>query len=232
MLTRRPASERGGGHHGWLDTRHTFSFADYRDPNWTRFGSLRVMNEDVIAPGKGFGMHPHRDMEILTCVLSGSLAHRDSLGFQETLRPGEWQHFSAGTGVFHSEFNPSEVDPVHLYQIWMLPREHGLTPRYAQKAFPESGYQDQWQLIASPQGESGSLAIEQEARLWMASFQKGNTVPFPAVTGRQQWLQAIKGRLTVGGVVLETGDGLAIEEETDVMLRIDDPSTVMLFDLQ
>ena len=155
MFTIRKAAERGHFDHGWLNTYHTFSFADYYDATWMGFRSLRVMNEDRVAAGSGFGMHGHRDMEIVTCVLSGALEHKDSLGHGEVLRPGELQHMTAGRGIRHSEFNPSATEPVHLYQIWLLPRESGLAPSYSQKAFPFERRAGAWQLVASPETITG-----------------------------------------------------------------------------
>src|SRR3954468_4378211 len=167
MFIIRKSADRGHFDHGWLDTYHTFSFADYYDPANMGFRSLRVMNEDRVAPGGGFGMHGHRDMEIVTCVLSGALEHKDSLGHGEVLRPGEFQHRTAGRGIRHSEFNPSASEPVHLYQIWLLPERAGLTPSYEQKAFAESEKRDRWRLVASPDGGDGSLTIRQDARLYL-----------------------------------------------------------------
>src|SRR5436190_17208179 len=169
MFNIRKSSDRGHFNHGWLDTYHTFSFGDYYDPAQMGFRSLRVMNEDRVAPGGGFGMHGHRDMEIVTLVLSGALEHKDSLGHGEALRPGELQHMTAGRGIRHSEFNPSATESVHLYQIWLLPRVAGLPPSYSQKAFDPAQRNGQWQLVASPDGADGSLRIEQEARIYLAT---------------------------------------------------------------
>src|SRR6266550_4570151 len=174
MFSIRKSSDRGHFDHGWLNTYHTFSFADYYDPAHMGFRSLRVINEDRVAPGAGFGMHGHRDMEIVTCVLSGALEHKDSLGHGEVLRPGEFQHMSAGRGIRHSEFNPSATEPVHLYQIWLLPRESGLEPSYAQKAFDPAHRTGRWQLVASPNGADGSLKIQQDARIYLANIAPPN----------------------------------------------------------
>src|SRR5438132_6609659 len=170
MIQVRNSNQRGHANHGWLDTYHTFSFADYHDEAHMGFRALRVINEDRVAPGEGFGMHGHRDMEILTCVLEGALEHRDNLGSGEVLRPGEWQRMSAGTGIEHSEFNPSPTEPVHLYQIWLLPDRKGLKPSYEQRAFPATEQQGRLRLIASPDAVDGSLAIHQDARVYAASL--------------------------------------------------------------
>ena len=176
MIRVRRASERGHFDHGWLDTYHTFSFSRYYDPRQMGFRSLRVINEDRVAPGRGFGTHPHEDMEIVTYVLDGALAHRDSLGTGSTIRPGELQRMTAGTGIMHSEFNPSETEPVHLYQIWLLPEREGLEPSYEQRAFPEEERHNRLRLVASPDGRDGSLTIRQDARLYLGSLDGGREV--------------------------------------------------------
>lgn len=173
MITKRPAQERGGGNHGWLDTRHTFSFSDYYDPEHMQFSVLRVINEDRVSPGKGFGTHSHRDMEIISYVLEGQLEHKDSLGHGAILRPGEFQRITAGTGIQHSEFNPSKSEGVHFYQIWLLPDKQGHMPGYEQKPFPESGRQGKLQLVASPDGRGGSLSIHQDAQIYLSSLKPG-----------------------------------------------------------
>ncbi len=170
MFRVRRAQERGHFNHGWLDTYHTFSFGDYHDPQHTHFRALRVMNEDRVKPGQGFGMHPHRDMEIVTYVLTGALEHKDSMGNGEVLRPGEFQRMSAGTGILHSEFNPSKTEPVHLYQIWLLPRRKGSTPSYEQRAFPEAEKQGRLRVVASPDGRDGSLTIGQDSSVFLSSL--------------------------------------------------------------
>src|SRR4051794_5286932 len=179
MIRIRRSSERGAANHGWLDTRYTFSFSDYYDPDHVQFRALRVMNEDRVAPGAGFPTHGHRDMEIITVVLEGAIAHRDSLGHGETLRPGEVQYMSAGTGIRHSEFNPSETEPVHLYQIWLLPDRAGHEPRYGQRRFDEAGRADRLQVVASPDGRDGSLAIRQDATVALADLDDGRSVDHP-----------------------------------------------------
>lgn len=231
MFTVRRAADRGHQQHGWLDTFHTFSFADYYDPQQISFRALRVMNEDRIAPGMGFGMHGHRDMEIVTYVLSGELQHQDSLGNGEVLRPGEFQRMSAGTGIRHSEFNPSSSEPVHLYQIWLLPRQEGLTPSYEQKQFPIAERQGKLRLVASPDGAEGSLHINQNARVYLATLAAGNRLEHPLEAGRHAWLQVLRGEIESGGQSLQTSDGLAVSDESQLAVVADGPAEVMLFDL-
>src|SRR6516164_2309739 len=231
MLQIRKANDRGHFNHGWLDTYHTFSFADYFDPAQMGFRALRVINEDRVAPGMGFGMHGHRDMEIVTVVLSGALEHRDSLGNGEVLRPGEVQRMTAGTGIRHSEFNPSPAEPVHLYQIWLLPERAGLAPGYEQKAFAESEKRDRWRLVASADGRDGSLTIRQDARLYLASLTGARELHHELARGRHAWLQVLRGSVTVNGAELAAGDGAAISEEANVTVRAADEAEVLLFDL-
>jgi redox-sensitive bicupin YhaK (pirin superfamily) len=231
MIRIRKAAERGHFDHGWLDTYHTFSFSGYYDPNHQGFRSLRVINEDRVAPGRGFDMHGHRDMEIVTIVLEGTLAHRDSLGSSGELRPGELQRMTAGTGIMHSEFNPSEVEPVHLYQIWLFPEQRGLVPSYDQKAFPESERRNQLRLVASPDGHDGSLVIRQNARLFLGSLNEGSTAAYPLASGRHAWLQVLRGRVELNGNAVVAGDGAAASDESTLSLRAIVPSEVLLFDL-
>ncbi len=231
MFTIRRGNERGHFNHGWLDTFHTFSFGDYFDPQHVQFGPLRVMNEDRIAPGQGFGMHGHRDMEIVTYVLSGSLAHRDSLGNGEVLAQGELQRMSAGTGIRHSEFNPSGSEPVHLYQIWLLPERPGLEPGYEQKPFLAADRHNDWQLVASPDAEAGSLAIRQDARLYLADLDPGTSLGREIATGRQVWLQVLRGEVEIAGHTLAAGDAAALTEEHALQLTATQAAEVMLFDL-
>ncbi len=228
MIKVRPASERGGGDHGWLKTRHSFSFADYHDPAHMGFRVLRVINEDHVAPGQGFGTHPHRDMEIVTWVLSGALQHRDSLGHGAVLRPGEAQRITAGTGIQHSEFNPSPDEHVHLYQIWLLPDRRGHAPGYAQKPFPAEGRAGRWQIIASPEGRDGSLTIQQDAVVLVADI-AGPPLAHTFGAGRHGWLQVLRGSVRAGGEALSAGDGLAISGEPT--LSVEGEGEVMLFDL-
>ncbi|MBX9790980.1 MAG: pirin family protein [Pirellulales bacterium] len=231
MIRIRKAAERGHANHGWLDTYHTFSFADYYDPAQMGFRALRVINEDRVAPGQGFGMHGHRDMEIVTYVLSGALEHQDSLGNGEVLRPGEFQRMSAGTGIRHSEFNPSASEPVHLYQIWLLPRENGIRPSYEQKAFTSEERQGRLRLVASPDAADDSLAIQQDARIYLATLAAGDAVEHALAPGRYGWLQVLRGSVTVNGTPADTSDGVAIGEERRVAIAADGPAEVMVFDL-
>ena len=229
MLQIRKANERGHFDHGWLDTYHTFSFANYYDPAHVGFRSLRVINEDHVAPGQGFGMHAHRDMEIVTLVLEGALEHRDSLGNGEVLRPGELQHMSAGTGIRHSEFNPSPTDPVHLYQIWLKPAQKGLTPSYEQKAFAPA--QDRLNLVASPDGRAGSLHVHQDAEIYLASLAVGAVAPHMLRSGGAAWLQVLRGDVTLNGQPLKAGDGVAVSDESALAIRADSAAEILLFDL-
>src|SRR5438034_6920657 len=231
MIRVRKAGERGHFDHGWLDAYHTFSFGDYYDPAHLGFRSLRVINDDRVQPGQGFGMHGHRDMEIVTYVLDGALAHRDSLGNGSLLRPGELQHMTAGTGVRHSEFNPSDEEGVHLYQIWLLPERKGLEPSYEQKAFTAEERQGTLRLVASPTGEHGSLTIRQDARLYLSTLQAGETVAHALKPGRHAWLQVLRGQVALHGHPLSTGDGAAVSEEEKLAIRGQDEAEVMLFDL-
>src|SRR5262245_49472160 len=231
MIRLRRASERGHFDHGWLDTHHTFSFSEYFDPAHTQFRSLRVMNEDRVAPGQGFGMHGHRDMEIVTIVLSGALEHRDSLGNGEVLRPGELQRMTAGRGIRHSEFNPAPTEPVHLYQIWLLPRTAGLTPSYEQKAFDPQERGGRWQLVASPSAESGSLTIQQDARILLANLAAGQELSYDIPAGRHAWLQVLRGSLAANGISLAESDAAALSDEPRLQLLATSPAEVMLFDL-
>jgi redox-sensitive bicupin YhaK (pirin superfamily) len=231
MFLLRRSAERGHFDHGWLNSYHTFSFADYYDAAQMGFQALRVINEDRIAPGEGFGMHGHRDMEIVTYVLSGALEHKDSLGHGEVLRPGEFQHMSAGAGIRHSEFNPSASEPVHLYQIWLRPRAAGLTPAYQQKSFDAAARQDQWQLVASPDAAAGSLPIEQDARIYLADLSAGSRLSRSLESGRHAWLQVLRGSGAIGEIQIAAGDGVAISEESELLLESRERIEVMLFDL-
>jgi quercetin 2,3-dioxygenase len=227
----RRAAERGHAKYDWLDTWHTFSFDTYYDPAYMGFRSLRVINEDRVQPGQGFGMHGHRDMEIITYVLEGALEHRDSLGTGSVLRPGEFQRMSAGTGIRHSEFNPSETERVHLYQIWLLPNQKGLTPSYEQKTFPEDERRGRLRLVASPDAQDGSLRIHQDARVYLATLEAGQAVRHELQPGRGAWLQVLRGAVDLNGQALGTSDGAAVSDATVLSLRAVEPSEVMLFDL-
>jgi redox-sensitive bicupin YhaK (pirin superfamily) len=231
MITIRPANERGHADHGWLDTYHTFSFSSYRDTRHMRFRALRVMNEDVVAPGQGFGTHPHDNMEIVTYVLSGALEHRDSMGNGEVLRPGEFQRMSAGTGITHSEFNPSASEPVHLYQIWLFPEQKGIEPSYEQKRFDESERHNRLRLVASPDAADGSLTIHTDARVYLASLDAGQQVTQQLAPGRHAWLQVLRGAVTLNGQPLATSDGAAVSEEITLAIAATEAAEVMLFDL-
>ncbi len=231
MIRIRKAAERGHFDHGWLDTYHTFSFGDYYDPAQMGFRALRVINDDRVEPGRGFGMHGHRDMEIITYVLDGALEHRDSLGNGAVLRPGELQHMTAGTGVRHSEFNPSDREAVHLYQIWLLPERRGLPPSYEQKAFPEAERRGALRLVASPAGEGGALTIRQDARIYLATLADGETVAHPLPPGRHAWLQVLRGQAALNGQSLAAGDGAAVSDEQRLEIRGQGAAEVMLFDL-
>lgn len=230
MMTMRRAGERGHANHGWLDTYFTFSFADYFDPRFTGFRSLRVINDDTVSPGAGFDTHPHRDMEILTVVLEGALEHKDSMGHGRVIRPGEVQYMAAGTGILHSEFNPSATDPVHLLQIWILPEKKGLKPAYAEKSFKQAPA-GRLNLVASKSGRDGSIAINQEADLFIAKFSGGEKVTHALKADRHAWLHVAQGELTVNGQALTTGDGVAISQETELKLAAAKPAEALLFDL-
>ncbi len=231
MVRVRKSHERGHANHGWLDTYHTFSFSTYQDPEHMQFRSLRVMNEDVVAPGQGFGTHPHQDMEIVTYVLEGALEHKDSMGNGEVLRPGEFQRMSAGTGITHSEFNPSDDEPVHLYQIWLFPERKGIEPSYEQKRFPEEERHNRLRLVASRDAAEGSLLIHQDARIFLTSIDAGRLVTHELDTGRHAWLQVLRGNVTLNGHDLNTSDGAAVSDETTLTVEATDNAEVMLFDL-
>jgi redox-sensitive bicupin YhaK (pirin superfamily) len=230
MIRVRKSADRGHFDHGWLDTSHTFSFADYYDPEHMGFRSLRVINEDRVRPGQGFGTHGHRDMEIVSYVLEGSLQHKDSLGHGAVLRPGEFQRITAGTGIMHSEFNPSRTEPVHFYQIWLLPEGRGLTPGYEQKAFAETERQGRLRLVASRDGRDGSLTIHQDADIFLASL-ADQGVSHELKPGRHAWVQVLRGKVDLGGVALGEGDGAAVSDEAALRLVADGRAEVMLFDL-
>lgn len=231
MVTIRKAEDRGHANHGWLNTYHTFSFSSYRDPAHVHFRSLRVMNEDFVAPGQGFGTHPHEDMEIVTYVLEGALEHKDSMGNGEVLRPGEFQRMSAGTGITHSEFNPSSTEPVHLYQIWLFPEQKGITPSYEQKRFADEERHNQLRLVASRDAAEGSLLIHQDARIYLSSLDNGQQVSHELSENRHAWLQILRGNVTLNGERLSTSDGAAVSDETHLTIEANDAAEIMLFDL-
>ncbi|PYQ51150.1 MAG: quercetin 2,3-dioxygenase [Acidobacteria bacterium] len=230
MIQIRKAEERGHFDHGWLDTYHTFSFADYYDPALMGFRALRVINEDRVEPGRGFGTHSHRDMEIVTYVLEGELEHRDSMGTGSVIRPGEVQRMSAGTGVLHSEVNPSRSKAVHLLQIWILPERHGIHPEYEQKTFPAEERNGRLRLVASQDGAEGSLTIHQDTKLFAGTLRNGESIRYDLRPGRYAWLQVARGSVDVNGQKLNAGDGAAIEDEKALTLEGQD-AEVLLFDL-
>lgn len=254
----RRSNERGYFDHGWLKSYHTFSFAEYRDPKHVHFRHLRVMNEDWVAPGQGFGEHPHRDMEIVTYVLQGQLEHRDSMGNGEVLRPGEFQRMSAGRGITHSEFNPSNSEPTHLYQIWLFPAEKGIEPSYEQRPFDQSGRQGRWQLVAAPApsnapgnqhpissatasataqtppvptNDTSPLAIHQDARIYLGDVVPGQALVCQLDPNRFAWLQVLRGNVVIDQEKLVAGDGLAISEASSLTIDSNDGAELMLFDL-
>ncbi len=231
MITIRPADERGHTNLGWLDSYHTFSFGDYRDPYHMGFSDLRVINEDRVKPGKGFGTHGHRDMEILSLVLEGALEHKDSMGTGSTIRPGDVQRMSAGTGVTHSEFNPSKDAPVHFLQIWILPERAGLRPEYEQKSFPEAERRGRLRLVASRDGREGSVTIHQNASVYVASLDAGLRVEHRPAAGRSAWVQVARGALKLNGKALKAGDGAALADEAEITIAALEPSELLLFDL-
>jgi len=231
MFTIRRSEDRGQVNHGWLDTYHTFSFASYRDPKHTRFRALRVMNEDRIAPGQGFGTHPHDNMEIVTYVLSGALEHRDSMGNGEVLRPGEFQRMSAGTGITHSEFNPSQDEPVHLYQIWLFPEKRGIEPSYEQKSFETADRHNRLRLVASRDAADGSLLIHQDARIFLTTLENAAQVRHELADSRHAWLQVLRGNVSANGHDLKAGDGAAVSDERRLAIQANEEAEVMLFDL-
>ncbi len=231
MITVRPSNQRGGGDYGWLKTRHTFSFSDYNDQKWMGFRSLRVINEDWVAPGGGFPTHPHRDMEIITYVLSGKLEHKDSLGTGSMILPGDGQKMSAGRGIRHSEANPSTKDAVHLLQIWILPDKQGHEPGYEQRAFPEAEKQGNFRLVASNDGAEGSVKINQDAKLFVTLLASGEEVTKALAAKRHAWVQVAKGDVELNGKKLQQGDGAAISDETKLTIKADNQAEVLLFDL-
>jgi hypothetical protein len=230
MIITRPAQERGHANHGWLDTYHTFSFANYYDENFMGFRSLRVINEDFVAPRTGFGTHPHRDMEIITYVLGGAVEHKDSMGTTAVIRPGEVQRMSAGTGVRHSEMNRFD-ETLHMLQIWILPAKQGLTPSYEQKAFPEKERQGRFRLVASSDGRDGSVTVHQDMSLNSTLLGKGEKAEYTLKPGRFAWIQMCRGSGTLNGVALKAGDGAAVAEEASVVLTANEPVEALLFDL-
>jgi len=232
MITIRPASERGRSNDiDWLDSRHTFSFAEYYDPRHMGFRALRVINDDRVAPSSGFGTHPHRDMEIISYVLEGALGHKDSMGNGSTIRPGEVQRMTAGTGVRHSEWNHSETEPVHFLQIWLLPEDKGLQPGYEQLAFEPHELRNNLRLVASRNGRNGSVTIHQDAELYATRLSAGKSVVHELAPGRHAWVHVARGNVTLNGNRLGTGDGAALSDEKRLELTGVDDSEVLVFDL-
>ncbi len=233
MMQIRKSDERGGANHGWLNTRHTFSFADYHDPKFMGFRSLRVINEDRVAPGQGFGMHGHRDMEILSYVVDGQLAHRDSMGHQETLGANEIQRMSAGTGIRHSEFNPSAAAPVHFFQIWIQPAATGTKPSYEQIRFDPADKKNRLKRLAGPSGGDSAARINQDAHVFVAELEKGADVAYDLAPQRAAWVHVVRGTVEINGKALGTGDAAAVSDEDRVSIQGvgDDPNEVLLFDV-
>jgi redox-sensitive bicupin YhaK (pirin superfamily) len=230
MITLRKANERGHAEHGWLDSYHTFSFGDHYDPQWMGYRSLRVINDDLVMPGMGFGTHPHQNMEIITYVLSGQLEHKDSMGNGRIIRPGEVQYMSAGSGVRHSEFNPSPSEAAHFLQIWIMPDAKGVQPRYAEKSLRDAA-PGQFNLVTSKAGRDGSIAIHQDADLWLAKLEAGQQVTQPLAASRHAWVHVAEGEIVLNGKTLAGGDAAAIDHETKLQLTANKPSQVLLFDM-
>jgi redox-sensitive bicupin YhaK (pirin superfamily) len=226
----RRANERGHAEHGWLDSYHSFSFADYYDPEWMGFRTLRVLNDDLVMPAMGFGTHPHRDMEIITYVLSGALQHKDSMGNGRIIRTGEVQYMAAGTGVQHSEFNPSKDEAVHFLQIWILPERKGLKPHYGEKSLADAP-KGRFNLVVSKAGREGSVAINQDADLYLARLEPGNEAAYALKPDRHAWVHVAEGEVKLNGVTLKAGDAAALSDEKRVELAANKPSQVLLFDL-
>lgn len=231
MIELRPNMERGQTDIEWLKSFHTFSFGDYHDRRHHNFGVLRVINEDWVAPGKGFDTHGHRDMEIITYVLEGSLRHKDSLGNGSIIKPGDIQRMTAGTGVLHSEFNPSGSDPVHLLQIWVFPDRKNLEPGYEQKSMVDANRIGEWQLVASPNGSQGSVTIHQDLKLYTAFVKEGGTLEYAFKPDRQVWIQLACGEIVLNGTLMKQGDGAGIRKETAVTINAHEAAEILLFDM-
>ena len=231
MITVRKSAARGHANHGWLDSYHTFSFADYYDPNYMNFRSLRVINEDVVSPGKGFGTHGHSDMEIITYVLEGVLEHKDSLGTGATIKPGEVQRMSAGTGIQHSEFNHSQTDPVHLLQIWLLPDTNDLPPSYEQRDFPVAERRGKLRLVAARDARDGAVKVHQDVDLYAAVLDEKSRVSHALGLNRHAWVQVARGSVLLNGLALENGDGAAVSGESELIVEATADAEFLLFDL-
>jgi len=231
MITLRRSRERGYADHGWLQSHHSFSFANYYDPAHMGFGPLRVINDDRIAPGRGFGTHGHRDMEIITYVLDGAVAHRDSMGNGSTIRPGDVQRMSAGRGVMHSEFNPQKDRGTHLLQIWIEPDVRGIAPEYEEKRFPEAEKRGRLRPVASPDGREGSVRLHQDAVVYAGLFDAGEAAELPVAPGRRVWLHVARGSVVVNGQALQAGDAAALENEECIRVEQGEQAEVLVFDL-
>ena len=231
MLTIRRSDDRGKSNWGWLDSRHTFSFGEYVDPAHMGFRSLRVINEDRVTPGQGFGTHPHRDMEILSYVIKGSMEHKDSMGTGSVIVPGELQRMTAGTGITHSEFNPSATDSLHFLQIWILPAKKGLEPGYEQRVFPMDKQRGQFVLVGSQDGRDGSLTIHQDVSLYAGRFDEGQAVSYEFEPKRSGWVQVVRGSVLASGEELAAGDGGGLTGAESLELRVTSDAEVLLFDL-
>jgi redox-sensitive bicupin YhaK (pirin superfamily) len=231
MLTVRRAGERGHADHGWLDSHHTFSFADYYDPAHMGFRALRVINEDRVAPGQGFGKHSHRDMEIVSYVLEGGLEHKDSMGTGEVIRPGDVQRMSAGTGVTHSEYNASDREPVHFLQIWIVPDKRGIAPSYEQQTFSRDAKAGKLRRVASPDGRDGSVTIHADATLYAGLFDRDQIAELSLAPGRHAWVHVVRGKASINGTELTAGDAIALSEERTVRIQGIDASELLVFDL-
>jgi len=231
MLTIRRANDRGHANHGWLDTHHSFSFASYYDPKHMGFRNLRVINEDRVAPGRGFGTHPHRDMEIISYVVDGELEHRDSMGNGSVIRPGEVQRMSAGTGVTHSEFNGSKHAPVRFLQIWIEPARQGIEPDYEQRAFSAEPQAEGLRLVVDPEGAEGAVRINADARMYRGLLDGGQTVEHTVAPGRHAWIQVVRGKVEIDGQLLDTSDGASTSEPGALTIEAREPSEVLIFDL-
>jgi redox-sensitive bicupin YhaK (pirin superfamily) len=231
MINVRKSQERGHRNHGWLESYHTFSFSNYYDPSFTGFRDLLVINEDRVQPGEGFGKHGHRDMEIISYVVDGELAHKDSMGTGSVIRPGDVQRMSAGKGVLHSEFNHSKEKPVHFLQIWIAPEKEGIAPSYEEKKFSTEEKRNQLRLVVSPNGEQGSVKIHQNAKLFASVLDPGKQVQYELSEGRHSWVQIVRGSIQLNGQTLKAGDGAAISQEKNLVLTAEQPSELLVFDL-
>jgi len=231
MLTIRKAEDRGHANHGWLNTYHTFSFANYYEPKHMGFRALRVINEDRVSPGNGFGTHGHKNMEIITYVLEGALEHKDSIGTGSVIQPGEVQRMSAGTGILHSEFNHSKTESVHFLQIWLLPEKEGLPPSYEQRNFSPAKTPGKLHLVAARDGRNAAVTVHQDVDLYAAVLEPGDRVSHSLQSQRHAWVQVARGAITLNGLSLDKGDGAAISEETDVVIEATTDAEILLFDL-